>query len=188
MSFLPLHRSRTRLSGSCTGILFSSRPLMALKSAVLAPMPRASEMTTTVVQPLAWSSTRAAWRISRSIAARLFSSLVFHQRRQHAALFVVAELLGGIDVRVAGGAGDGVGGGDSKEYLRRLEIRTHTLGGVKHGENRLRRRIGSRRDCLQDPSPFECRVDRFERLEERRPDTALNRLLFRDLDQEGCGH
>ena len=41
------------MSGSLTGIFVSSRPLTALKSAVLAPMPSASDRTTTAVQPLA---------------------------------------------------------------------------------------------------------------------------------------
>ena len=40
---------------------------MALKSAVLAPIPSASDTTTTAVQPLAWNSIRTAWRRSLNI-------------------------------------------------------------------------------------------------------------------------
>ncbi len=60
MSFRPLYRRRTRVSGSLTGICVSSRPLMALKMAVFAPMPSASDSRTTAVQPLAPSSMRTA--------------------------------------------------------------------------------------------------------------------------------
>jgi len=60
MSFLPLQRSRTSVSGSRTGIFVSSMPFTALNSAALAPMPRPSERTTTAVHALAWDSIRAA--------------------------------------------------------------------------------------------------------------------------------
>ena len=48
------------MSGSFTGTFVSSIPFIALKSAVLAPMPSASERTTTVVQPLACHNMRIA--------------------------------------------------------------------------------------------------------------------------------
>ena len=59
MSFLPAHFSRTSVSGSRTGSFFRNRLLTALNSAVLAPMPSASDSTTTAVQPLSRSSVRA---------------------------------------------------------------------------------------------------------------------------------
>ena len=57
--------------GVLTGTFVSSRPLIALKSAVLAPMPSASDSRTTAVQPFAWSSRRTAWRRSLSMAFML---------------------------------------------------------------------------------------------------------------------
>ena len=53
MSLRPAYLNRTSVSGSLTGNFVSSRPLIALKSAVLAPIPSASDTTTTAVQPLA---------------------------------------------------------------------------------------------------------------------------------------
>src|SRR5882672_10087715 len=64
MSLRPMNRKRTSVSGSLTGNLRRYKPLIALKSAVFAPIPSASEITTTAVQPLAWSSVRTAWRRS----------------------------------------------------------------------------------------------------------------------------
>ena len=46
----------------------SSMLLTAVKSVVLAPMPSASESTTTVVQPLAFHNMRTAWRRSFNIS------------------------------------------------------------------------------------------------------------------------
>src|SRR5687767_15852298 len=45
---------------------------MALNSAVLAPMPSASDTTTTAVQALAWVSSRSAWRRSLSIGSSVY--------------------------------------------------------------------------------------------------------------------
>ena len=56
---LPAHFSRTSESGSATASFFRNKPLTALNSAVLAPMPSASDSTTTAVQPLSRSSVRA---------------------------------------------------------------------------------------------------------------------------------
>src|SRR5262249_43773853 len=67
MSFLPAHFSRTSEPGSRTWSFLRKRPLTALKSAVLAPMPSASDRTTTDVQPLSRSSARTPWRRSLSI-------------------------------------------------------------------------------------------------------------------------
>ena len=67
MSLRPNNRSRTSVSGSLTGSLVSRSPLTALKSAVLAPIPSASDRTTTAVHPLACSSMRTAWRRSLSM-------------------------------------------------------------------------------------------------------------------------
>ncbi len=60
MSLRPAHRSRTSVSGSLTGIFVSSIALTALNSAVLAPIPRARDSTTTAVHPLACDSMRTA--------------------------------------------------------------------------------------------------------------------------------
>ena len=59
MSFLPAHLRRTSVSGSRTSSFFRNRLLTALNSAVLAPMPSASDSTTTAVQPLSRISVRA---------------------------------------------------------------------------------------------------------------------------------
>src|SRR3954462_1553715 len=67
MSLRPPQRSRTRVPGDATGISVSSSALTPLKIAVLAPMPSASERTTTAVHPLACSSMRVAWRRSFSM-------------------------------------------------------------------------------------------------------------------------
>ena len=67
MSLRPTYLNRTSDSGSLTGICVSRRPLIALNRAVLAPMPSASEITTTVVQLFAVHSRRTAWRRSFSI-------------------------------------------------------------------------------------------------------------------------
>jgi hypothetical protein len=65
ISFGPAQRNRTSESGSLTpGNRLSSNPFAALKSAVFAPMPSASERMTTSVQPFAWNKTRTAWRRS----------------------------------------------------------------------------------------------------------------------------
>src|SRR5215204_2568267 len=68
MSFLPVQLNRTRRSGSRTRTVCRSRPLTAVNSAVLAPIPRASEARTTSVQLLLWNRTRTARRRSRSRA------------------------------------------------------------------------------------------------------------------------
>ena len=60
----PVQRRRTRPSGSGTGIVLKSSPSTALKSAVLAPMPKASEANTTSAQPLAFRTPRIAERMS----------------------------------------------------------------------------------------------------------------------------
>ena len=65
----PAERNRTSVSGSLTDSLLSNNPFIAPKRAVLAPMPRASEMRTTAVQPLACSIIRAASRRSLNTAA-----------------------------------------------------------------------------------------------------------------------
>ena len=53
-----------RASRGRDGHLTRSSPLTALKSAVFAPMPSASDSTTTAVQAFACQSMRAAWRRS----------------------------------------------------------------------------------------------------------------------------
>ncbi len=58
MSLRPTHFSRTSESGLVTGSFRRYKPLIALKSAVFAPMPNASDTTTTVVQPLSRSRLR----------------------------------------------------------------------------------------------------------------------------------
>src|SRR5258708_17416804 len=68
MSLRPTQRKRTRVSGDVTGTLVRSSASTALKSAAFAPIPSASERTTTAVQPFAFSSTRTACRRSLSIA------------------------------------------------------------------------------------------------------------------------
>jgi hypothetical protein len=60
MSFRPLYRSRTSVSGSFTGIRVSSSAFTPVKMAVFAPIPSASDRMTTAVHPLARSSTRTA--------------------------------------------------------------------------------------------------------------------------------
>ena len=56
----PTCRKRTSVSGSSTGSGRSSNPLVALKSAVLAPIPSASESTTIALHVFPCSSTRTA--------------------------------------------------------------------------------------------------------------------------------
>ena len=51
MSFLPVHFRIASASGSRTGTVCSSRPFTAVNSAVVAPMPMASDSRTTSVQP-----------------------------------------------------------------------------------------------------------------------------------------
>ncbi len=60
MSLRPAHLNRTSVSGSLTLSFVSNNPLIALNSAVFAPIPSASERTTTTVQPLACNSMRMA--------------------------------------------------------------------------------------------------------------------------------
>src|SRR3954467_10633803 len=73
MSLRPAHRSLTRVSGSLTGSFRRYRPLTALKSAALAPMPSASDTTTTVVQPLSRSRLRTPCRRSFHTSASVDS-------------------------------------------------------------------------------------------------------------------
>src|SRR2546427_622836 len=77
MSLRPAYRRRTSVSGSLTGSFFRSSPLMALKSAVFAPIPSASEITTMAVQPLAWSSIRTPWRRSLNMFQEKVAGAVF---------------------------------------------------------------------------------------------------------------
>ena len=72
MSLSPYHDRRTSDSGSPTGSFCSSRPLTALKSAVFAPIPSASDSSTTAVQPLDCSSIRTAY--FRSLRIRLLDA------------------------------------------------------------------------------------------------------------------
>src|SRR5690349_8085951 len=67
MSLRPTQRSRTSVPASATGTVVSSSPLRPLKMAALAPMPRASDRTTTAVQPLACASVRIPCRRSLSM-------------------------------------------------------------------------------------------------------------------------
>src|SRR6185503_17717120 len=77
MSLRPTCRKRTSESGSLTGIFVMSIPLSTLKIAVLAPMPRASDRTTTAVHPLALRSILAAcWR-SLSMIGVLVALMAF---------------------------------------------------------------------------------------------------------------
>ena len=51
MSFLPDHFRIDQLLGLGIGMVCSSSPFTAVKSAVVAPMPMASDSRTTMVQP-----------------------------------------------------------------------------------------------------------------------------------------
>ncbi len=58
MSFLPVDFRITSECGSRTGTVCSSSPLTAVNSAVVAPMPIASDSRTTTVQPFECISIR----------------------------------------------------------------------------------------------------------------------------------
>ena len=60
MSFLPVHFRITSDCGSRIGMVCSSKPLTAVNSAVVAPMPIASDSRTTSVQPFDCISIRYA--------------------------------------------------------------------------------------------------------------------------------
>src|SRR5688500_5552699 len=86
MSFLPAYRKRTRVAGTETASSFKSKPLTALKSAALAPMPSARDRMTTTVHPLARSRTRTPWRTSLNmVSVRRGLSLRAFGRRDVAA-------------------------------------------------------------------------------------------------------
>jgi hypothetical protein len=51
MLFLPVHFKTTSVPGSRIGIVCNSSPFTAVNSAVVAPMPIASDSSTTIVQP-----------------------------------------------------------------------------------------------------------------------------------------
>src|SRR5687767_413362 len=71
MLFLPLHFRMTSDCGSGIGMVCSSSPFTAVKSAVVAPMPMASESSTTSVQPFDCHNIRYACLRSCSIGPLL---------------------------------------------------------------------------------------------------------------------
>ena len=75
MSLRPAVRRRTSESGSWTESGRNSIPLTAETIAVFAPMPTASESTTTAVHPLACINTRKPWRRSLSMTRPLSSAV-----------------------------------------------------------------------------------------------------------------
>src|SRR5512132_1356526 len=125
MSLRPVQRSRTRPSGSATGSFFSRRPFTALKSAVFAPMPSASETSTTAVQPFDWNSSRTACRRSFSMLLAAFAA---NERGERSSLLVVTEPSRNIDVGVARRAGHWMRRGDGEQHVRRLEVALHAGG------------------------------------------------------------
>src|SRR6476620_5294556 len=61
------------------------------------------------------------------------------------------------------------------------------MGGAKHGEDCIWRRISSGRNRLQYAASLERRVNRIEGAEERHAQVAFDRLLLGHLHEEGCG-
>ncbi len=64
MSFVPVHLRIASSCGAFTGIVCSINPFTAVNSAVVAPMPMASDSRTTTVHPLVRSNMRSACLMS----------------------------------------------------------------------------------------------------------------------------